>query len=45
MDWTAVPAVEEVENQRAKLVRELLDSDAFATTTERVDVFVDRGGG
>ncbi len=45
MDWTAVLAVEEAENQRAKPARELLDSDTFASTAERVDVFIERGGG
>jgi hypothetical protein len=44
MDWTAVLAVEEAENLRAKLARELLDSNTFASTAERADVFVDRGG-
>jgi hypothetical protein len=45
MDSTAVLAVEEPENLRAKLACELLDSDTFTSTAERADVFVDRGGG
>ncbi len=45
MDWTEVLAVEEAENKRACLARELLDSDGFASTAERVEALVKRGGG
>ncbi len=45
MDWTAVLAVEEADNKRAKLARELLESDAYSSTAERVNVFVKQGGG
>jgi hypothetical protein len=44
MDWTDVLAVE-VENRRARLAAELLASDAYASTAERVEAFVEQGGG
>jgi hypothetical protein len=44
MDWTEVLA-EEAENRRARLVAELLKSAAYASTTERVQAFVEQGGG
>jgi hypothetical protein len=44
MDWTEVLAAES-ENRRARLVRELLDSAAYASTAERVKAFVGQGGG
>ncbi len=44
MDWTEVLAAE-AENRRARLVRELLDSAAYASTAERVRAFVEREGG
>ena len=44
MDWTDVLAVE-AENKRARLAAELLKSDAFTSTAERVKAFVERKGG
>jgi hypothetical protein len=44
MDWTDVLAVE-AENERARLAAELLKSDAYASTAERVRAFVERKGG
>jgi hypothetical protein len=44
MDWTAVLAAED-ENRRARLVAELLKSAAYASTAERVQAFIDQGGG
>jgi len=44
MDWTDVLAVE-AENKRARLAAELLKSDAYASTAERVKAFVERKGG
>jgi hypothetical protein len=44
MDWTEVLAVE-AENKRARLVAELLDSSEYGSTAERVQAFVERGGG
>ena len=44
MDWTEVLAAES-ENKRARLSAELLASGAHATTAERVQAFVERGGG
>ena len=44
MDWTEVLAAE-AENKRARLAAELLASDAYASTAERVKAFVERGGG
>jgi hypothetical protein len=44
MDWTQVLAAEG-ENKRARLARELLDSGAYASTAERVQAFVEQGGG
>jgi CubicO group peptidase (beta-lactamase class C family) len=44
MDWTEVLA-EEAENPRARLAAELLASNAYSSTTERVKAFVKQGGG
>jgi hypothetical protein len=44
MDWTEVLAAE-AENRRARLAAELLASDAYASTTERVKAFVEQKGG
>ena len=44
MDWTDVLAVED-ENRRARLAAELLASDAYGSTAERVEAFVSQGGG
>jgi hypothetical protein len=44
MDWTDVLAAED-ENRRARLAAELLASDAYASTAERVKAFVKQGGG
>jgi hypothetical protein len=44
MDWTEVLAAES-ENRRARLAAELLASDAYASTTERVKAFVEQKGG
>jgi hypothetical protein len=44
MDWTEVLAAQE-ENQRARLVAELLARAAYASTAERVQAFVERKGG
>jgi len=44
MDWTDVLAVE-AENERARLAAELLKSDAYASTADRVRAFVERKGG
>ena len=44
MDWSDVLAVE-AENKRARLAAELMDSEEYASTAERVRAFVERGGG
>jgi hypothetical protein len=44
MDWTDVFAVE-AENRRERLAAELLVSDAYDSTGERVKAFGERGGG
>ena len=44
MDWTAVLAGEE-ENKRARLAAEVLGSENYASTAERVKAFVAAGGG
>jgi hypothetical protein len=44
MDWTAVLAAGD-ENRRARLVAEILQSEAYASTTARVTAFVQQGGG
>ena len=44
MDWTDVLAAED-ENRRARLAAELLASDAYRSTAERVEAFVNQGGG
>jgi hypothetical protein len=44
MDWTDVLAVED-ENRRARLAAELLASDAYGNTAERVKAFVEKNGG
>ena len=44
MDWTDVLAAE-AENKRARLAAELLASDAYGSTAERVEAFVNQGGG
>jgi len=44
MVWTDVLAVEN-ENRRARLAAELLTSDAYLSTAERVEAFVEQGGG
>jgi hypothetical protein len=44
MDWTEVLAAEG-ENRRARLAAELLASDAYASTAERVRAFVEQGAG
>jgi hypothetical protein len=44
MDWTGVLAAEG-ENRRARLTRELLESSAYASTAERVQAFLEQGGG
>jgi hypothetical protein len=44
MDWTEVLAIPE-ENKRARLAAELLASDAYGSTAERVQAFVEQGGG
>ena len=44
MDWTDVLAAED-ENRRARLAAELLASDAYGSTAERVKAFVAQGGG
>jgi hypothetical protein len=44
MDWTQVLA-EEAENRWARLVAELLKSTAYASTSARVQAFIDQGGG
>ncbi len=44
MDWTEVLAAED-ENPRARLAAELLASDACGSTAERVQSFVEEGGG
>ncbi len=43
MDWTDVLAVED-ENRRARLAAELLASDAYGSTAERVEAFVETRG-
>ena len=44
MDWTVTLAVED-ENRRARLAAEVLGSDNYASTAERVKAFVEAGGG
>jgi hypothetical protein len=44
MNWTDVLAAED-ENPRARLAAELLASDAYDSTAERVQAFVAQGGG
>jgi hypothetical protein len=44
MDWTEVLAADD-DNPRARLAAELLASDAYGSTAERVRAFVDQGGG
>jgi hypothetical protein len=44
MDWTEALAAE-VENTRARLVAELLASNAYGGTTAQVQTFVGQGGG
>jgi hypothetical protein len=44
MDWTDVLAAED-ENPRARLASELLASNAYSSTAERVHAFVEQGGG
>lgn len=44
MDWTEVLA-DASENPRARMVAELLASAAYSTTAERVNAFVEKGGG
>ena len=44
MDWTDVLAAED-ENPRARLAAELLASNAYGNTAERVKAFVQQGGG
>ncbi len=44
MDWTDVLAAEG-ENPRARLVAELLVSNAYHSTAARVKAFVEQGGG
>jgi len=44
MDWTDVLAAE-AENRRERLAAELLASAAYASTAERVQAFVEQGGG
>jgi hypothetical protein len=44
MDWRAVLASEEAENERAKLARDVVECNSYASTTERVQAF-EKGGG
>jgi hypothetical protein len=44
MDWTEVLATED-ENSRARLAAEILGSNAYGSTGERVKAFVEQGGG
>ncbi len=44
MDWTDVLPVE-AENKRQRLAAELLASDAYGSTAERVEAFKQKGGG
>lgn len=44
MDWTAVLPMED-ENRRARLAAEILASESFQSTSERVEAFVRQGGG
>ncbi len=44
MDWTEVLAAE-AENKRERLAAEVLASNAYGNTAERVKAFVERGGG
>jgi hypothetical protein len=44
MVWTEVLELEE-ENERARIAAEILASDAYQTTMDRVRAFVQRGGG
>jgi hypothetical protein len=44
MDWTVV-LTDETDNPRARLAADLLASTAYGTTAERVNAFVEKGGG
>lgn len=44
LDWKRI-IPESIENQRARLVQELLTDDSFATQEERAKSFISRGGG
>ena len=44
MDWTEV-LVTGIENKRERLAAELLASDAYGSTADRVKAFVEQGGG
>jgi hypothetical protein len=44
MDWTEALA-EGAENRRARLAAEILASQAYQSTRERVQAFVQQGGG
>jgi hypothetical protein len=44
MDWTEVLAAES-ENPRARIARAVLESAAYASTAERVNAFIEQGGG
>ena len=44
MDWTEVLAVD-AENERARLAAEILASEAYPSTMEKVRAFVQQGGG
>jgi hypothetical protein len=45
MDWTEVLAIEGKENARSRLAAEILKSDVYMSTRERVKAFIDKGGG
>ena len=44
LDWAEILAAED-ENHRARLVSQLLASDAYDSTEARVKAFVEQGGG
>ncbi len=44
MDWTDVLAVGD-NNRRAQVAASLLESNAFSSTSDRVQAFVEQGGG
>jgi hypothetical protein len=44
MDWTEILAVE-ADNRRARLAAEILANSSLQTTTERLEAFVQQGGG